>query len=303
MPRFFSNKRLILLLVGVIVLVALISFSLKDRHNASLPEQIVKDVVGFGQSIFSKPAHYITDVIGNIDGILNTYDENKQLKARLSEYASTQAELADVQEENKSLREIVDKKENLRAYDPVQATVISRNPDQWEEKLIIDKGESEGIEKNMAVITASGLIGKVVLVTPFTSTVELLSTENRNFRVAAVIQGQQSVFGLIEGYDRTRRELIMKRIDSSLTVEVGQKVISSGLGGIFPKGLLIGDVTEVSTDDYGLTKMAYIRPAADFSLLDHVMVAKRHSVIVDGTDGDGTDDNAEIVDTEGEGGS
>ena len=51
MPRFFSNKRLILLLVGVIVLVALISFSLKDRQNASLPEQIVKDVVGFGQSL------------------------------------------------------------------------------------------------------------------------------------------------------------------------------------------------------------------------------------------------------------
>ena len=96
MPRFFSNKRLILLLVGVIVLVALISFSLRDRHNASLPEQIVKDVVGFGQSIFSKPAHYITDVIGNIDGILNTYEENKILKERLSEYASNQAELTDM---------------------------------------------------------------------------------------------------------------------------------------------------------------------------------------------------------------
>ncbi len=77
MPRFFSNKRLILLLVGVILLVAIISFSLKDRHNASLPERVVKDVVGFGQMIFSKPAHYITDVIGNVDGILNTYEENK----------------------------------------------------------------------------------------------------------------------------------------------------------------------------------------------------------------------------------
>ena len=93
MPRFFSNKRLILLLVGVIVLVALISFSLKDRQNASLPEQIVKDVVGFGQSLFSKPAHYITDIIGNIDGILNTYEENKHLKSRLSEYASNKQKL------------------------------------------------------------------------------------------------------------------------------------------------------------------------------------------------------------------
>ena len=141
MPRFFSNKRLILLLVGVIVLVALISFSLRDRHNASLPEQIVKDVVGFGQSLFSKPAHYITGVIGNIDGILNTYEENKQLKSRLSEYASTQAELADIKTENKRLLEIIGKEEDLRDYEPIHATVISRNPDQWEEKIIIDKGK------------------------------------------------------------------------------------------------------------------------------------------------------------------
>jgi len=186
----------------------------------------------------------------------------------------------------------------LRDFESVPATVISRNPDQWEEKIIIDKGKKNGIEKNMAVITADGLslIGKIILVTDFTSTVELLSTENRNFRVAAVIAGEKT-FGLIEGYDRKRNELIMKRIDSSFEVEIGQKVISSGLGGIFPKGLLIGEVTEVSTDDYGLTKLAYIRPAAEFSMLDHVIIAKRSSITVEGTDGDGT------ADIEGEEGS
>lgn len=289
MPRFFSNKRMILLLVGVIVLVALISFSLKDRQSASLPEQIVKDVVGFGQSLISKPAHYMTGVIGNIDGILNTYEENKQLKMRLSEYASNQAKLTDIQAENERLLGIIGKEDDLRAYEPVHATVISRNPDQWEEKIIIDKGEVHGIEKNMAVMTATGLIGKVVLVTQFTSTVELLSTENRDFRVASVIPGKEAAFGLIEGYDRQRSELIMKRIDSSFAIEVGQQVISSGLGGIFPKGLPIGEVTEVSTDDYGLTKLVYIRPAAEFTMLDHVMIATKKSVRVDGTDGDGTE--------------
>ena len=95
------------------------------------------------------------------------------------------------QAENERLLEIIGKEDDLRAYDPVHATVISRNPDQWEEKIIIDKGEVHGIEKNMAVMTANGLIGKVVLVTPFTSTVELLSTENRNFRVASVIPGER----------------------------------------------------------------------------------------------------------------
>lgn len=300
MPRFFSNKRLILLLVGVIFLVALISFSLRDRHNASLPERIVKDVVGFGQTLFSKPTHYITGVIGNIDGILNTYDENKILKERLNEYAAVQAELTEVKIENKELREIIDKKEDLNEYNPIHATVIARNPDQWEEKVIIDKGKKHGVKENMAVITARGLIGKVILVTSTHSTVELLSTENRNFRVSAVIRGKdgkESAFGLIEGYDRERGELMMKRIDSDSEIEVGEKVISSGLGGIFPKGLPIGEVTEISTDDYGLTKLVYIRPAAQFSMLDHVIIAKRTSETVDGTDGGAT------VGTEGEDGS
>lgn len=301
MPRFFSNKRLILMLVGVIFLVALISFSLRDRHNASLPERIVKDVVGFGQTVFSKPAQFITGTIGNIDGILNTYEENKILKERLNEYAAVQAELREVKIENDEFRQIIDKQEDLNEYDPIHATVISRNPDQWEEKVIIDKGSKHGVKENMAVITARGLIGKVVVVTDFYSTVELLSTENRNFRVSAVIRSEesndQSAFGLIEGFDRDRGELIMRGIDSDYDIKEGEKVISSGLGGIFPKGLPIGEVTEISTDDYGLTNMAYIRPAAQFSMLDHVMVAKRTSVTVDGTDGDGT------VSTEGEDGS
>lgn len=288
MPQFFSNKRLILLLVGVIVLVALISFSLKDRQNASLPEQIVKDVVGFGQSLFSKPAQYITGVIGNIDGILNTYDENKQLKSRLGEYAAGQAELTDTRAENKRLRELIGKEDDLRKYDTIHGTVISRNPDQWEEKILVDKGSTSGVEKNMAVITANGLVGKVILVTSSTSTVELLSTENRNFRVASVIPGEKSVFGLIEGYEKSRSELIMKRIDTSAKIKVGQKVSTSGLGGIFPKGLLIGEVTEISTDDFGLTKLVYIKPAAEFTLLDHVVIVKRTSITVDGTDGEGT---------------
>jgi rod shape-determining protein MreC len=108
---------------------------------------------------------------------------------------------------------------------------------------------------------------------------------------------------LIEGYDPARGELIMKRIDSNFDVKEGQKVQSSGLGGIFPKGLLIGEVTEVSTDDYGLTKLAYIRPAADFSMLDHVMVAKRLSGITSGTDGIVEVEPEAEVDEEGEDGS
>ncbi|WP_397539464.1 rod shape-determining protein MreC [Rummeliibacillus pycnus] len=289
MPQFFSNKRLILLLVGVIFLVALISFSLRDRQNASLPEQIIKDTVGFGQSIVAKPASYFTGFISNIDSLINTYDENKRLKSRLEEFGTLQAKVNELKVENDKLKDLVGKKDDLRNFNPIQANVIARNPDQWEEKLILNQGSISGVKVNMAVLTSKGLVGKIVQTTPYTSQVELLSTNNTNYRVSAVVATKKSeAFGLIEGFDAKRGELLLKRIDSSLPVKKGDKVTTSGLGGIFPKGILIGEVTKVSTDDYGLTKLAYVKPAADFSMLDHVVIAKRQSISVDGSDGNNT---------------
>ncbi|SOC36428.1 rod shape-determining protein MreC [Ureibacillus acetophenoni] len=281
MPHF-SNKKLILLLVSMIFIVALISFSLRDRQNATLPEQFIKDTVGLVQGLVAKPANYITGIFNDINSLLNTYEENKRLKVRLEDFAALQSEVNTLKNENKSLRDIVEKENSLREYVPVQATVIARNPDQWEEKIILDKGSSHGVKVNMAVMTAQGLIGKISLVTPLTSEVELIQTNNPNFRVSAVIQGEnEEIFGLIEGFDVERNELIMKRIDSSFEVKEGELVISSGLGGIFPKGILIGEITEITTDDFGLTKMAYIKPAADFSMLQDVMIAKRTVVSID----------------------
>ncbi|MET4561820.1 rod shape-determining protein MreC [Lysinibacillus parviboronicapiens] len=291
MPHFFFNKKLILLLVGMVFLVALISFSLRDRTNATLPEQIIKDTVGVAQSIVAKPANYITGIFNDIDSLLNTYEENKRLKARLEEFAAVQTEALALKKENDKLNELLDKKESLKAFNPIQATVIARNPDQWEEKIILNKGSSHGVEKNMAVMTAKGLVGKITLVTPFTSEVELLYTNNPNYRVSAMVLGEKEAYGLIEGFDEERNELIMKRIDSSLTVKEGEQVVSSGLGGIFPKGVPIGEITEVSTDDFGLTKMAYVKPSADFSILEHVVIAKRSTTMIDGSDGKATNED------------
>lgn len=287
MSRFFSNKRLILLMLGVILLVALISYTLRDRDNVSFPEQVIKDTVGAGQSLFSGPAHFVTGIFDNVDSLLNTYKENQHLKGRLDEFASVQAEVTDLRSENEQLKEIVGKEADLRDYNPIQATVIARNPDQWEEKVILNKGESDGVKENMAVMTAQGLIGKVTLVTKSHSTVELISTQDPNYRVSAmVIGGEEGVFGLIEGYDAKRRELMLKRIDAQIELEVGQQVVSSGLGGIFPKGLVIGEITEITIDEFGLTQLAYVKPSSDFTLLNHVMIADRVTPEVDGEDSD-----------------
>jgi rod shape-determining protein MreC len=274
MPQFFLNKRLILLLVSIIILVALIGFSLKDRE-LTWPEQFLKDTTGFVQLIFHKPAQLVAGFFENVNDIRNTYKENKLLKARLEEYVTLETQVQTLKKENERLRALLNKKESLRDFIPIQATVIGRNPDRWQETIIVNKGEQHGVKKDMAVITPEGLVGKVQHASQFTSTVQLLSALDQKNRISAYVQGNENVFGLIEGYDEKRRALLLKRIPFDAKIEKKQKVLTSGLGGVFPKGLPIGEVMEVVPDQYGLTKMVYVKPAANFYDIDDVIIVKR----------------------------
>ena len=274
MPQFF-NKKLLLLLVSIIVLVALIGFSLRDREELTWPEQFLKDTSGFFVSIFNKPVVGVTGFFESISDLQNTYKENQKLKERLDEYVLLKTEVQDLKEENKNLREILEKEDDLREYTPFHATVIGRNPVRWHETLTINKGKLSGIEKDMAVITAKGLIGKVKTVTNFTASVQLLSSVDPINRVSAYIQGDNKAFGLIEGYDQKKGQLMMKRIPYDKKIKKGSFVVTSGYGGVFPKGLPIGKVVDVKVDQYGLNQTAYLEPTTDFYDLSDVMVVKR----------------------------
>ncbi|RAK21389.1 rod shape-determining protein MreC [Anoxybacillus vitaminiphilus] len=276
MPQFFLNKRLIVLLVSIIFLVALIGFSLKERQNLTWPEQFIKDTAGFVQFIFHKPAQFVAGFFENVNDIKHTYKENKILKARLEEYAVLEAQVQELEKENARLREFLDKKESLRDFEPIQATVVGRNPDRWQELVIVNKGKRHGVTKDMAVITPSrALVGKVQHVSPFTATIQLLSASDQKNRISAFVQGEENAFGLIEGYDEKRKALLLRRIPFDAKIKEKQKVLTSGLGGVFPKGLVIGEVLEVEPDEYGLTQMAYVKPYANFYDIDDVIIAKR----------------------------
>ncbi|WP_071395911.1 rod shape-determining protein MreC [Bacillus tuaregi] len=275
MPQFFLNKRLIILLVSIIILVALIGFSLKERDELTWPEQFIKDTTGWVQTLVSRPAHYFAGFFENVKDLQNTYEENKQLKSRLNELAQLKAEVQSLSEENTELRDILDKQESLSDYEPMQATVIGRNPDRWNELLIINKGSTDGVKKNMSVITSTGLIGKVKNSRQFTSTVQLLSSNDSSNRVSAEIVGDETYYGQIEGFDREKELLLLKRIPYEAKIEKGQIVQTSGMGGVFPSQLVIGTVEEVVPDEFGLTQMAYVKPGANFYDIEHVMVVKR----------------------------
>lgn len=277
MPQFFLNKRLIILLISIIILVSLIGFSLQEKENISRPEQIIKDVVGFGHSLISRPAQGIAGFFENMQDVKNTYTENQKLKARLEGLAKLEKEISDLKKDNDELRAVLKKTDNLRNYRAIQATVLTRDPERWDEKIIVNKGEMSGVRPDMAVITGKGLIGKVISTSEMTATIELLSSENTKNRVSAEIQGKEkeSIYGLINGYDREKKLLLLKDIPVDKKIEAGQNVVTSGLGGVFPKLLDVGKVKEVEMDRYGLTQIAYIEPSADFYDFEHVIIIER----------------------------
>lgn len=275
MPPFFYNKRLIILLVSIILLVALIGFSLKERERLTWPEQFLRDSVGWVQSIFHQPAQYVAGFFENISDIRNTFEENKLLKARLDEFVDLSVKVKELEAENQKLRSLLEKDETLRDYKKFHATVIARSPDRWHELLTVNKGAQHGIKKNMAVITSKGLIGKVDSVSQFSSTVQLLSDLDRTNRISAIVQGDTNIFGLIEGYNTKKQSLLFKKIPFDVNIKENQTVVTSGYGGVFPFGLIIGEITEVVPDEYGLTQTAYVKPAANFYEIDHVIIVER----------------------------
>jgi rod shape-determining protein MreC len=276
MPPFFSNKRLIVLLASIIILVAMIGFSMKDRQQTFWPEQFLKDSVGWFQSIFYQPAQYAAGFFENIDELRQVYEQNKILKARLDEYAELNVEVKALRSENKQLRAVLEKTDDpdLSDYTIHQASVIARSPDRWNEQVTINKGSQDGIKKNMAVITAQGLIGKIDTANPFSATVQLVSNLDRANLISAVVQ-EKGIHGMIEGYDPEKKSLLLKNIEIEAELEKGETVVTSGYGGVFPAGLIIGKVQEVNPDSYGLQNTAYVEPAANLYDFYHVMVVER----------------------------
>ncbi|QKY69581.1 rod shape-determining protein MreC [Lentibacillus sp. CBA3610] len=276
--KFFQKQRLFILLIGIIILVVLIGYSLQDRENETMVEQFIKDTVGWAQNIIHTPVDYVTGIFQNIDDIRNTYDENKILREKVAEYKSLQYEVQELEEENNELRETLDKTESIRDYNPIQATVMSRSPERWIEQVTINKGTQHGVRENMAVITADGLIGKVEAESKLTSTVKLLTGFDQFNRISATISREEGddISGMIEGYDQESDHLLFRIIEESGDdLEEGELVLSSGMGGVFPAGLPIGEVQEVKPDQYGLTRTAFVEPVADMYDINNVIVVER----------------------------
>ena len=285
MNNFFNNKKLITLLVGLIAFIGILWFSFSNLGSIPYLQQIVNDITAVAGRGISKPVNAINGFFSDVNNVQDTFEENKRLKSELDGLAQMQAELATVGEENNKLKEELELQATLTEYNSITATVISRNPDMWVDQVIIDQGATHGLVNGMSVMSHNGLLGRITEVNPTSSKVTLLSTNDNDaiLTSAEIILEDGTVFGVINGFDPNRKQLIMEQITSTTTIKEGTDVVTSGLGGLVPRGLLIGTVTEVSLDRHGLGQRVYIEPTTDFEDVRFVTIIDREAGVGDET--------------------
>lgn len=277
MNPIFSNKKLIGWVLGGIVTLLLITFSLTVGSN--IVSQGVNDVTNILGRMLAYPANSVNDFMESISNLTNTYQENQTLKRKVETIYELEVQLNDLKKDNEKMKEALKLQDTLNEYSLINATVIARNPDTWRDIVTINKGANDGLTPQMSVMSDNGLVGKVLDVNPTSARVALLSNnDNTLVRVAAMIQGEkESIYGTLTGFDHEKNILIMSQIQATQEIKVGDKVVTSGLGGVSPSSLYIGTVEEVAMDRFGLYKEVRIKPAADTNDVRYVTVVKRTS--------------------------
>ncbi len=278
--KFKYGKYFFMIVIVIIVILLIIfSFTLKSDRELNSFESFVRDIFVYTEKVITYPFNYINNKTKDYKKLKNTKKDNDILETSIDRIDSIEAENIELRRQIEQMKEELDISYTLSDYEYLNATVVSRNVGFWYNTITIDKGSYNGIEQDMVVINSKGLIGRVIRTTTFTSDVRLITTSDTNNKISVHISnGDTNLYGLINNYDYNDNLLEVEGISNTKDVNIGDYVYTSGLGGVFPSGILIGTVTDISTDSYDLAKIIKVKPSADFNDINYVSILKRKSV-------------------------
>lgn len=300
MNRFLTNKKMIMLLITVLIFISLITFSLSSR-GGNIVQSGANDVTGVVGRLLSKPTNAIFGVVDSVNDVQSTYEENQRLKGQLDAIHEKEAAIATLKSENQQLKDELGLEELVTEYTVRRGNVISRNPDQWINQVIIDLGTMNGMERGMPVMNNNGLVGYISETNPTSSKVTLISNVDLSAsKVSSEIildEEEEAIQGIISEYKTDTNQLVMSQITSDVEIKPGTLVTTSGLGGAFPRGLVIGEVEAVRLDEQGLERLVFIKPLSDFNNIRIVSVIERSAETVFSAQKNPSEQTDETTDT------
>lgn len=278
MTRITDTRRGRLLLAGLVVthLVA-ISRQVDDAGGSSLLHRAVYAVLSPVQAGVSAGVRGVRGVWSSYLDLRRVREENGRLQERLREVETRMQERQRDAEEAARLRELLELRQIL-PHETLVAQVVVRDALQWFRILTIDKGSRHGVVKDAAVISPTGVVGRVIRVGPSAAQVQLLLDQQSGVgariersRVTGVVSGQVSRQSATP--DADAGDLVMKFVPMLADVVEGDVVVTSGLEGMFPPGLVVGRVRSVVRGS-GLFKEVRVAASADFDRLEEVLVVR-----------------------------
>lgn len=253
------------LIVGVLAVYG-ISQKQFNLSEPSLFHQIVTEVVSPVQEGIASSKQSLSSLWDNYLSIVNTSKENSILKKQISRLRSDITSMEEMRKENLRLKRLLSFSEEL-SHQKIMAQVVGWDSANEFKVIRLNKGTRHGIKAMAPVVTNQGLVGYVYRATENYS--DVLTILDQNNRVDIVVERTRT-HGIVEGVFNFKCAL--KYIMRNEQVEVGDKLITAGVGGIYPKGIKVGMITDISKENFGMTLSIEVVPSVEFDKLEEVLV-------------------------------
>jgi rod shape-determining protein MreC len=262
------SKKMVMI-IGVIVLIIaniLILSAVSQRFPSSGPGGFTLSLLAPFQEAVSRSSRFVRDIWRQYFSLVTTAQENQRLRSALAEADRLRSDWIELEQANQRLRELLAFKTGL-SPEVVAAEVVGRDPSAWYKTVVINKGTVDGLQKGLPVVVPMGVAGQVVEVSDRYAQVLLIVDPGS--AVDGLVQRTRAR-GIIRGEfaDRCRFDYVLQKED----VAVGDMVITSGLDGVYPKGIPIGEVTEAARMSSETFQVITVRPYVDFERLEEVLV-------------------------------
>lgn len=271
MRDFFGSIKFKIFIGVACVLIGLMIRTASTGGISTATQSTVGIIISPFQSASARISNSVSGVISNIMNIGTLNKQNEQLKSQVSKLQSQMVDYNEIKRENEQLRGLVDitQESDNRKY--ATAMVISRDPGQWFSSFTIDKGTLSGIKKNDPVITSDGLVG--IVVNPMLTTSVVSTILDPSVHVGCIVS-QTGDTGITQGDSElsSSDEFELAYLSKSSAVTMGNIIVTTGRGGVYPKNLKVGIVQDLQPDVSGNSNNAVCKPMVDPSSVKNVFV-------------------------------
>jgi len=270
--KFLKNRAVLITIILFIAAIQLYSLNIRERKSQNFISGVVLTATYYPQKLIYTVSDKLVNVWRDYLDLVNVREENIKLKEDISKLRMEKFELAEAGIQNKRLKKLLNFKE-IPSYPVVPANVIGGSPSMLRsEVIIVDRGSSDGISRGMPVASSEGIVGKVLTVGDKSSEVLLITDP-----VSAIdaFVHRTRVRGIVKG---SGGGCTMEYIEQNSDISVGDKVISSGKEGFFPKGVVVGTITDIETKGSFLS--AKVSPFVDLDSLEEVVIILKSNNIV-----------------------